>query len=535
MIDFMNAVQSLSLYAGFNYTFSSNGARLAKPSSKWTAVVYDVSNHVVDMGGSDFWLTTERSSMTAFSSSFDIDLHYLWVPRPTSGDQRLRTRAARVFVPFSNELWLLILGSIMLMSLIEVYIFRDQWRQRGSDEWEEAVGCRAKTTVVLKHWATYLGRSMMHMTAGFPDEGSRAAQTMAWIGWSFFILIAISAYTANLAAFMLRADHGHYIRSMTEATALGTRICVAVAVEDELRMRYPEATLIGISFTGSLEESWNQYGCEAVVWSMPVVQRSPSTARNMCMQNLVAIDVVLEMPWAFPSSHELAPSLSYWITNARSQGLSYIGDFESEFYAESCADVEDMEIRAQYGVRRRRLRSAGGKSGASGGAAAGSVGATEGGSGTLGFLGWTDVGEDVGANDLERLPADSFLGVIFVWLSFCGAALIRSSYDEFKEEGFTKKQKQARQKSRATLEARHSMAHPVPTMQNLMAELSSLRTLVVEEVSAMREGTPPVNSTPPKATQSVKLPASDATSSTIDVATLEPKRPRQQNARVHRA
>lgn len=533
MIDFMNAVQSTSVFAGFNYTYSSNGARLTKPSSKWTAVVYDVGNHLLDMGGSDFWVTTERSSMTAFSTSFDIDLHYLWVPRPAGGDQRLRTRAARVFVPFSNELWLLILGAILLMSLFEVYIFRNQWREQGSDvEWEEAVGFRAKTKIVLSRWGVYLGRSMMHMTAGFPDEGSRSAQTMAWIGWSFFILITISAYTANLAAFMLRASHGSYIRSMSEAIEQGTRICAAVAVEDELRMRYPEATFVGISFTGSLSESWDQYGCEAVVWSMPVVKRSPSTAREMCTQNLVAIDIVLEMPWAFPSSHTLAPALSYWITRARSRGISYIGDYESDYYAETCADVEDMELRAQYGVRRRRLRSGGGR--AAKAASAAGAGAAGGGTGSgLGQLGWTDIGTNVGANDLERLPADSFMGVIFVWLSFCGVALIRSSYDEYKEDGFTAKQKEERKKTRAALEEYE------PSTKDLMRELSSLRTFVVDEIAAVREGSQSaLQGTPPLNGQPKRPVVAAATSSTIDVdvVTMEPSssRPRHKQ-RVHRA
>ena len=49
------------------------------------------------------------------------------------------------------------------------------------------------------------GKSMMHFTTmGFPDEGGNAAQRIAWTGWSFFILIVISAYTANLAAFLVR-------------------------------------------------------------------------------------------------------------------------------------------------------------------------------------------------------------------------------------------------------------------------------------------------------------------------------------------
>ena len=47
------------------------------------------------------------------------------------------TNATKVFVPFSNELWGLLLAVTIGMSLVEVYIFRDQWRKDGYDEFIE--------------------------------------------------------------------------------------------------------------------------------------------------------------------------------------------------------------------------------------------------------------------------------------------------------------------------------------------------------------------------------------------------------------
>lgn len=238
MIQYMDAILALSNFESFKYTFASNNARLVKPSSKWTAVVYDVSNHALDFGGSDFWLTTERSAMSAFSASYDIDLHYLWVPRPKVDNSFMKV-ATKVFIPFSPSLWFLLFVVTMLVSLVQVYIFRDDWRNDGHDEWKNAKGLLDKVKVVVFCWCSYLGKALIHITAGVDSTGSCEAQTIMYAGWSFFILIVISAYTANLAAYMLRDEAGTYIVSMEAAVLQRSVVCVAMAVKAELQVHHP--------------------------------------------------------------------------------------------------------------------------------------------------------------------------------------------------------------------------------------------------------------------------------------------------------
>ena len=164
--------------------------------------------------------------MAAFTAAFEIDLLHLWVPRPTKDDSFWAV-STKVFVPFSNNLWMLLLGVTIAMSFVEVYLFRDDWRKDGYDEWKEAKGFIAKTKVIFGEWGTYLGRSAMHITAGFPHEGHNSAQTIAWIGWAFLIMIFVAAYTANLAAFMLQQSSGAYIQSMQAAIDDHKVICTA--------------------------------------------------------------------------------------------------------------------------------------------------------------------------------------------------------------------------------------------------------------------------------------------------------------------
>ena len=429
MIQYMDAILELSNFARFKYTYTSNNARLAKPSSKWTAVVYDVSNHALDFGGSDFWVTTERSAMSAFSVSYDIDLHYLWVPRPKVDDSFMKV-ATKVFIPFSPGLWMLLFAVTMMVSLVEVYIFRDEWRNDGHDEWKAANGLIAKVKVVVFHWMTYLGKALIHITAGLDGTGSCDAQTIMYAGWSFFILITISAYTANLAAYMLRNEAGTYIASMEAAVYQRSVVCVAVAVKAELQARYPGARLQGVSFTGDLVEEYRSNRCDAVVWSMPVVKRSPSTARFMCDMDLAAVDVVLELAWAFPASERLAPSLSYWLVKARTEKVTYLA-FESQYYMQSCLDVGDGEAVLSGTASQTGRRLKGGRAGAASGAAASGGGA----SGSSDSSSFTQIDTNLQSSGLQPLGVTSFTGVCLILAGFATWAMIRSVYNHMEDEG----------------------------------------------------------------------------------------------------
>jgi len=496
IVDFMDAILEVSPYAGFNYTYATPSSRLAYPDSKWTATVYDVSTHVLDMGGSDFWVTAERAGITAFSAGFSVDLHYLWVPRPQKDDSFMN-EASKVFVPFSNGLWALLFIVTISMSLVEVYLFRDQWRNDGYDEWKEAEGWMAKTRVVLGEWWIYLGRSSMHITAGFPDEGSTEAQTIAWIGWAFLILIAISAYTANLAAFMLTPSVGSYVDSMESAISDNKAICVASAVLDDVQTRYPDAYLVAMPYMwDNLEVDSIWETCDAIVWSLDIVKRDPTVAQFFCDLDVVAVEVVAEIPWAFPASYSLAPSLTYWITSLAAEGITYTDTFEDPYYSETCDDIPRL-LQVKEGAfgegddRRRRSRRLDGRSGSSGsdddvaergrgrgggGAAAGAArqqhrrrlkqsksrrrrgrrgrrlrGSSGGSSAAGGSMGgdedeevtWLDAGSGQ-VSELSRLPASAFGGVVLIWGIFCILAVLRSLYDQDQEEGLTKKRREKR-------------------------------------------------------------------------------------------
>ena len=337
IIDYANDVaQNVKI----DFTWASDGARENYPSSKWTAAVADVANGVVDVGFSDFWVTFARSKMTNFAVPFDIDLHYLWVPRP-SFDNSLGTTMLKVFHPMTLQSWMMLVVLILTVSSFEVWLFREDWRDDGFDDWANANGFLAKTWVILVQCAARFGKTGMHILAGFPDIPQKTSQLILWIGWALFILIFLTAYTANLAAFLGKSDVGDYYSSMSDVTKSGGIVCVANAVEVELKSRFPDAFIKSISFSDSIATEYEAANCAAVVWSMPVVKRTPRTAQFMCEKNLFAVEVVMELPFAFPvRDGEIAAAFSALIKLQANEKPSkgYLNHYEKAYYQETCAD-----------------------------------------------------------------------------------------------------------------------------------------------------------------------------------------------------
>lgn len=101
--------------------------------------------------------------------------------------------------------------------------------------------------------------------------------------------------TANLAAFLTESSVGFYYSSIDAMIEEQAVVCVAAAVEHEMRTAYPSAVLRVVSFSGDLGQEYVGNGCDGVIWSMAVAMRVPATAEFMCRADLVAVENVLQL------------------------------------------------------------------------------------------------------------------------------------------------------------------------------------------------------------------------------------------------
>lgn len=82
----------------------------------------------------------------------------------------------------------------------------------------------------------------MGVVTGGPemDDAHRLATRLLNVGNGLFILLFLSAYTANLAAFLIRKDTGAFWTDIDAATAAGAKICVHTMLEPKVRLLYPD-------------------------------------------------------------------------------------------------------------------------------------------------------------------------------------------------------------------------------------------------------------------------------------------------------
>jgi hypothetical protein len=82
--------------------------------------VQDVKNGLVDMSVGPFWITAERLKMVSFTVPLLFDKTMLVIENPGTTESFMQ-QAEKVFMPFTWQLWLLIIATIVVASLLSVW------------------------------------------------------------------------------------------------------------------------------------------------------------------------------------------------------------------------------------------------------------------------------------------------------------------------------------------------------------------------------------------------------------------------------
>ena len=346
MVNYLEAVRAISPWGPFNFTGSTLYARQEYTPSSWTAAVADVGRGFTTFGASDFWVTRERAAIVPFTSSIGIDVVTLWVKRPKA-KVGFWDRVTKVFEPFHWSVWFLCFVLIGLMGAAQsivapegktgkplAIVLRKIKTCRKARNWQDAPVFMYELFVSFAKTSGIISLQILGKDEEFPGSTS---ELLLSIGWSFLILILTSAYTANLAAFLVHTDIGHYYSDTNAAVRASARICLPGSLVPRMLGTHPGAIVVPVSFVGDLAKMWRDNHCDALAWPYGVAKRSPVTAQYMCELDLVAVDTVLEVPLAFPSSR-YAAALTYYIEQMPQAGSTYQEVYESPYYIETCSD-----------------------------------------------------------------------------------------------------------------------------------------------------------------------------------------------------
>ena len=298
-----------------NFTHRSKVSDIEHPTSTYTATIQDIADGVIDMAVGSFWVTPQRLRMASFSLPFASDKYSLVIPKP-SNDSSLAEEARKVLAPFSFGLWGLLLGVIAVTALLSVWFTdphanqirppntsrRNNSTNSGRVTMQQLQSTQRGKRRLFKYYGRMafdqcLEKGIFFCSAGVEqDERSSLPTKMLLFGFGFFILIAVSAYVANLAAFLTMSRQAETVKTIDGAIAAGYRICAHPALSEEYQQAYPEADFYfhedGREFLGVLDD-YVAGKCKVLAIGYEDTSMDPGFLKEMCVNGLVYSDSVL--------------------------------------------------------------------------------------------------------------------------------------------------------------------------------------------------------------------------------------------------
>jgi len=214
---------------------------------------------------------------------------------------------------------------------------------RGGQQLDHARTIRA---TVLARLAVdeFLSKGIFFCGAGVEQElGGSLPQKLLMFGFAFFVLIVVSAYVANLAAFLTRNVHNH-VGTIDDVVRSGLKICAHPALEDDLVRAHPDANFIfnkeGNEIFGSLED-YDLGRCDVMAVGRMDSLGDLKLMNMFCERNLVFTEsLITENPVGFPIRSELASGLSYWMYQGeKHHGINVQSSLEAYGKREPNCDV----------------------------------------------------------------------------------------------------------------------------------------------------------------------------------------------------
>jgi len=271
--------------------------------------------------------------LSAFTLPIVYDKTYLVIPTPEGkGKDTLNYQVLKVLAPFSMGLWGLVLSIIAFAALLSVWFSVDPASatardlQRGRRTQDNATERRPKRVYARLALDSFLEKGTWFCSAGVEqDKSSSLPNKLLLFGFGFFILISVSTYVANLAAFLTLSGTSDVVKTMGSAVAKGMIICAHPALKTELQVAWPDANFYfheaGLEFPGMLDD-WDAGKCRVMAVGFEDTSMDTTYLKALCERDLVFTDsLVVEIPIGFPIKSSLSAGFSYWMY----QGLTHHG------------------------------------------------------------------------------------------------------------------------------------------------------------------------------------------------------------------
>mmetsp|Transcript_36003 Transcript_36003/g.63128 ORF Transcript_36003/g.63128 Transcript_36003/m.63128 type:complete len:701 (+) Transcript_36003:59-2161(+) len=328
-------------------THRSKVSSRVHPGSSFTAAVQDIKDGLVDLSIGPFWITGQRLKMASFTLPLVYDKTFLVIPRPGTNDT-YNDQIKKVLAPLSGGLWGILFAIILVAALLSVW-FSDR-SESTMNQNDRRMGLqrnipkkkRRKIAYARLALDSFLQKGSFFFSAGVDqDENASLPNKLLLFGFGFFILIAVSAYVANLAAF-LTLSTTESVNTMNGAVAAGMTICAHPALKAELEVAWPDAKFYfneqAMDFAGMLEDL-DAGKCRVMAVGYEDTSMDTAYLEKLCERDLVYTDsLVVEVPIAFPIRANLAAGFSYWMYQGERLGV-LLQTAKDEFPQETTCNI----------------------------------------------------------------------------------------------------------------------------------------------------------------------------------------------------
>jgi hypothetical protein len=273
------------------------------------------------------------------------DKTVLVIPKPGQ-KSNLAYETKKVLEPFTYGLWGVVIAVTVAAALLSVWFSDREMVAKSKRAWKKRRA--AYFRLILD---AILEKGMFFFSAGIEqDTGASLPHKVLMFGFGFFILISVSAYVANLAAFLTRSGLEISYGTMREVIDGNIPICCHSALEEEIRQKWPNGKWV-VSNDGfdGMFEAYARGDCKVLAVGREDTIMDRNILGKVCEHGLVYTDsVVTENPIAFPIRPQLASGFSYWM---------YLGEKTYGINLESAkqAFIEGNEITKQCEVELSNL------------------------------------------------------------------------------------------------------------------------------------------------------------------------------------
>ena len=172
----------------------------------------------------------------------------------TGGKQELPLKIWSFLTPFDGMIWLMIAISVVFTGLLYWLL--------------EKMNNKADERALQNEPGAAVFYSALSLTGHMDLQPASTSARILTFSMSFWALIVIAAYTANMASFLVaRTTTAFAVKSIEEASIRGLPLCIqgGVAMDDYISTHYPDSVLLRMNNEREVFNGLNHESCRAAL------------------------------------------------------------------------------------------------------------------------------------------------------------------------------------------------------------------------------------------------------------------------------